>query len=305
MADETEQRETVPTYADPDWSLDELVAAKGGRRVAAVLPALNEEETVGHVIASLDWLRGKLLDDVLVVDGGSEDETVAAARAAGTRVVSTVEALPGVPLAGGKGEALWRSLGVVDSDFVVFIDTDLIDPDPTFASKLLGPLLTESSVHLVKGYYRRPLGSVDPSGGGRVTELVARPMLAALRPGLRTLLQPLAGEYAARTATLRSLEFAPGYGVEIGMVLDVYDRFGAQGLAQVNLGSRAHRNQPLTELAAMSRQIIHTMLTRSGMADSQEPLLVAQPGPSGLELVSRQLRLEGHPPMDEVLPAKS
>ena len=164
------------------------------------------------------------------------------------------------------------------------------------------PLLITDSAHLVKGYYRRPLGSADPSGGGRVTELVARPMLAALRPGLRTLLQPLAGEYAARTTTLRSLEFAPGYGVEIGMVLDVYDRFGAAGLAQVNLGTRAHRNQPLTELAAMSRQIIHTMLTRSGMADSQEPLLVAQAGPAGVELVPRQLRLEGHPPMDEMQP---
>lgn len=302
MTGETERPEQVPTYPEPRWSLDELVAAKAGRRVAAVLPALNEEATVGHVIESLDWLRGRLLDDVLVVDGGSEDGTAASARAAGARVVGTVEALPEVPLSGGKGEALWRSLGVVDSDFVVFIDADLIDPDPTFASKLLGPLLTESSVHLVKGYYRRPLGSADPSGGGRVTELVARPMLAALRPGLRTLLQPLAGEYAARTATLRSLEFAPGYGVEIGMVLDVYDRFGARGIAQVNLGSRAHRNQPLAELAAMSRQIIHTMLTRSAIPDSQEPLLAARLGPAGVELVARQLRLEGHPPMDEIRP---
>jgi glucosyl-3-phosphoglycerate synthase len=299
MTSSTEPHESVRTYADPSWSLDELVEAKAGRRVAAVLPALNEERTIAHVIASLAWLRGKLLDDVLVVDGGSADGTVPLAKEAGARVVTTVEALPGVPLVGGKGEALWRSLGIVDSDFVVFIDTDLIDPDPTFASKLLGPLLTNASTQLAKGYYRRPLGSSDPSGGGRVTELVARPMLAALRPGLRTLLQPLAGEYAARTATLRALEFAPGYGVEIGMVLDVYDRFGAAGLAQVNLGARAHRNQPLSELAAMSRQIIHTMLTRSGVADSQAPLLVAQAGQAGLELAERQLRLEGHPPMDE------
>ena len=140
-----------------------------------------------------------------------------------------------------------------------------------FVPKLLGPLLTAEGVHLVKGFYRRPLkvsGKEDANGGGRVTELVARPLLAALRPELMCLYQPLGGEYAGTRELLTAVPFAPGYGVEIGLLIDTYDRLGLDAIAQVNLGVRTHRNRPLTELASMSRQVIATLLSRCGVPDS-------------------------------------
>ena len=152
----------------------------------------------------------------------------------------------------------------------MFVDSDLIDPDPMFVPKLVGPLLTTEGVHLVKGFYRRPLkvsGSEDANGGGRVTELVAR-RCWPLRPELSCLLQPLGGEYAGTRELLTSVPFAPGYGVEIGLLVDTYDRLGLDAIAQVNLGVRAHRNRPLTELATMSRQVIATLLSRCGVPDS-------------------------------------
>ncbi|MDZ4268276.1 MAG: glucosyl-3-phosphoglycerate synthase, partial [Mycobacterium sp.] len=179
--------------------------------------------------------------------------------------------LPEVAPQPGKGEVLWRSLAVTTGDIVAFVDSDLLDPDPMFVPKRLGPLLTQDGVHLVKGFYRRPLkvsGSEDANGGGRVTELVARPLLAALRPELSCLYQPLGGEYAGTRELLTAVPFAPGYGVEIGLLVDAYDRLGLDGIAQVNLGVRTHRNRPLTELAAMSRQVIATLLSRCGVPDS-------------------------------------
>ena len=166
---------------------------------------------------------------------------------------------------------MWRSLAATTGDIVVFVDSDLIDPDPMFVPRLVGPLLTGDGMHLVKGFYRRPLkvsGGEDANGGGRVTELVARPLLAALRPELGCVLQPLGGEYAGTRELLTSVPFAPGYGVEIGLLIDTYDRLGLDAIAQVNLGVRAHRNRPLTELGAMSRQVIATLLSRCGIPDS-------------------------------------
>jgi glucosyl-3-phosphoglycerate synthase len=186
-------------------------------------------------------------------------------------VISREVALPEVAPQPGKGEVLWRSLAATTGDIIAFVDSDLIDPDPMFVPKLLGPLLTADGVHLVKGFYRRPLkvsGAEDANGGGRVTELVARPLLASLRPELNCVLQPLGGEYAGTRELLTSVPFAPGYGVEIGLLVDTYDRLGLDAIAQVNLGVRAHRNRPLTELASMSRQVIATLLSRCGITDS-------------------------------------
>ncbi|GFG75045.1 glucosyl-3-phosphoglycerate synthase [Mycobacterium botniense] len=259
------------SWGRPSWTVSELEATKAERTISVVLPALNEEDTIEAVIESISPLVGGLVDELIVLDSGSTDDTEIRAMAAGARVVSREQALPEVAPRPGKGEALWRSLAVTSGDIVVFVDSDLIDPHPMFVPWLVGPLLTGDGIHLVKSFYRRPLnvsGGDGATGGGRVTELVARPLLAALRPELGCVLQPLGGEYAATRELLMSLPFAPGYGVEIGLLIDTYDRLGLDAIAQVNLGVRAHRNRPLSELGAMSRQVIATLLSRCGIPDS-------------------------------------
>lgn len=168
----------IATWDRPAWTVAELVAAKGGRTVAVVLPALNEADTVAGVIESIMPLVGGLVDDLVVLDSGSTDDTAGVAQAAGARVVSREQALPQVPPVDGKGEVLWRSIAATTADIIVFIDADLVSPDPMFVPKLVGPILTCAGVELVKGYYRRPWRTAAQhleDGGGRVTELVARP----------------------------------------------------------------------------------------------------------------------------------
>lgn len=294
----------VRTWHDPAWTIEELVAAKAGRTVSVVLPALDEEGTVGGVVSSILPLTAGLVDELVVLDSGSRDRTARRAREAGARVVTREEAVPGVPPVPGKGDALWRGVAATHGDIVVFIDSDLIDPDPRYVPNLVGPLLTADGIHHVKGFYRRPLRineTEDPRGGGRVTELVARPMLAALRPELTAILQPLGGEYAATRELLASVPFAPGYGVEIGLLLDTYRRYGPSGLGQVNLSVRKHRNRDLMELGVMSRQIIGTMLRRCGIDDSGMPL--TQYFAQGDTFVPRtaELDLADRPPVDTVV----
>jgi glucosyl-3-phosphoglycerate synthase len=292
----------------PTWTMAELVAAKAGRTISVVLPALNEAETVAAVINTITPMLGRLVDELIVLDSGSTDDTEARALAAGARVVHREEALPEIAPQPGKGEALWRSLAATTGDIIVFIDSDLIDPDPMFVPRLVGPLLTEDGIHLVRGFYRRPLkvgDGEDANGGGRVTELVARPLLAALRPELGYVLQPLGGEYAGTRELLTAVPFAPGYGVEIGILIDTYDRFGLDAIAQVNLGVRTHRNRPLSELGPMSRQIIATLLTRCGIDDSGVGLTQFLPddpgqGPQGYRTKTSTVSLADRPPMNTV-----
>lgn len=296
------------SWSHPTWTVEELIAAKRGRTISVVLPALNEEETVGSVVETISPLLGALVDELIVLDSGSTDDTEICAISAGARVVSREQALPEVAPLPGKGEVLWRSLAATTGDIVVFVDSDLIDPDPMFVPRLVGPLLIAEGVQLVKGFYRRPLKvgtSSDANGGGRVTELVARPLLAALRPELGCVLQPLGGEYAGTRELLTSVPFAPGYGVEIGLLVDTYDRFGLDGIAQVNLGVRAHRNRPLTDLGAMSRQVIATLLSRCGVADSGVGL--TQFLPAGDEFTQRtsEVSLADRPPMVSLRPRLS
>jgi len=285
----------------PTWTLAELEAAKAGRTISVVLPALNEAETVGAVIDTITPMLGGLVDELIVLDSGSTEQTAAHASAAGAHVVNREDALPEIPPQPGKGEALWRSLAATTGDIIVFIDSDLIDPDPMFVPRLVGPLLTADGIHLVRGFYRRPLkvgDGEDANGGGRVTELVARPLLAALRPELGYVLQPLGGEYAGTRELLTSVPFAPGYGVEIGILIDTYDRFGLGAIAQVNLGVRTHRNRPLTELGPMSRQIIATLLTRCGIADSGVGLTQFIPDGDGYQTRASTVSLVDRPPMN-------
>jgi glucosyl-3-phosphoglycerate synthase len=258
------------TWQSPSWTLEDLLRAKGSRTVSVVLPALNEEATVADVIASVRPYLGNLVDELVVVDSGSTDRTVEVSLAAGARVVRRDEVLPELEPVPGKGEVLWRSLAATTGDLLVFLDSDLIDPDPEFTPRLLGPMLLEPDVHLVKGFYRRPLTSEGTagSGGGRVTELMARPLLSTLRPELTGVIQPLGGEYAGTRELLEAVPFASGYGVEIGLLLDAHAIVGLNGIAQVNLGVRRHRNQPLRALGLMARQILGTALSRCGMLPS-------------------------------------
>ena len=301
-ADEQGRWSATHTWERPDWTVDELVAAKGGRTVSVVLPALNEEATVADVIASIRPLVGTLVDELIVLDSGSTDATAERARAAGATVISREEAVPGVEPVPGKGEVLWRSIAATTGDLIAFVDSDLIDPDPMFVPKMLGPLLLDPGIQLVKGYYRRPLrtgGTHDANGGGRVTELVARPLLASQKPALSAVLQPLGGEYAGTREMLSSVPFAPGYGVEIGLLIDTYDRYGLAGIGQVNLGVRTHRNRPLVELGVMSRQIVGTLMRRCGIGDSEVGLTQFTAEPDG-SFTSRttEVSLDDRPPMN-------
>lgn len=258
------------TWQSPQWTVDELAEARGSRTVSVVLPALDEERTVGGVVRSVLPLVGSVVDECVVLDSGSVDGTVREAGAAGARVVRRGDVLPDLPPRPGKGEVLWRSLAATTGDVLVFLDSDLVDPDPGFVAALLGPVLTVPGVHLVKGFYRRPLrleNDETGAGGGRVTELMARPLLSALRPELTAVVQPLGGEYALTRQFAESVPFAAGYGVEIGLLLDGYARYGLAGLAQVNLGIRKHRNRSLAQLGVMSRQILGTALARCGVVE--------------------------------------
>jgi glucosyl-3-phosphoglycerate synthase len=310
----TEQWFADRTFQYPDWTVDQLVAAKAGRRVSVVLPALDEEATVGSIVAAILPLAcgsTPLVDELVVVDSGSTDRTIEVAAAAGARVVRRGDVLPHLVPLPGKGEVLWRSLAATCGDVVVFIDSDLVDFDPGFVPSLLGPILTLPDVALVKGFYRRPLRLETPDaespdhGGGRVTELLARPLLAALRPELSGVVQPLGGEYAATRALLESVPFAPGYGVEIGLLLDTHTRLGLAGLAQVNLGVRKHRNRSLLQLGAMARQILGAALRRcpgeGAPVDSGAPLTqFLQVGGEWLPS-STQVEATERPPMRELL----
>jgi glucosyl-3-phosphoglycerate synthase len=263
------------TWQRPVWDVEQLVATKAGRRVSVVLPALDEQDTVGHVVSAILPLtvgREPLVDELVVVDSGSLDTTARVAERAGARVVRREDVLSDYEPRPGKGEVLWRSLAATAGDLLVFLDSDLVGCESGFVPALLGPLLTLSEPVLVKGFYQRPWRSCRPTGdeqGGRVTELLARPLLSALCPKLSGVVQPLAGEYAARRAFLESVPFAAGYGVEIGLLLDAYAAHGLGGLAQVNLGVRRHRHHELPRLGVMARQVLDAALRRCG--DGQVP----------------------------------
>jgi glucosyl-3-phosphoglycerate synthase len=258
-----------------DWPLAEVLGAKqaAGASVSVVLPALNEEGTVGAIVAAIRAElvdEHALVDELIVIDSGSEDRTTEVALAAGAKVVHRDEILPHLPAARGKGEVLWRSLLVSSGDLVVFLDADLERFRPEIVVGLVGPLLADPSVELVKGLYDRPLAagrSVLPAGGGRVTELVARPLLNLHWPELAGVVQPLAGEYAARRSLLEQLPFPYGYGVEIALLIDTLQLAGLEAIAQVDLGTRHHRHQDDAALGRMAAQVLQAATGRIGRTE--------------------------------------
>ena len=252
-----------------DWPAAEVVAAKREHRVAVVIPARDEEQTIADVVTQIrrDLVVGlPLVDELVVMDSLSTDHTAKVAAEAGAVVHSVADVRPELGVRAGKGEALWKSLFVTSADVLVFIDADLTDWGPHFVTGLVGPLLAAESTLLVKGFYDRQLdfGEGVAAEGGRVTELVARPWLALNRPELSAVVQPLAGEWAVRRSHIEHLAIPVGYGIEIATLIDTADRAGVDAIAQVDLGRRGHRHQNLHDLGAMAYELLAVAERRNG-----------------------------------------
>jgi len=257
-------------HADEFTDLHQLLALKRqqGVSISVALPALNEEGTVGNVIhtvksALMDAVP--LLDEIVLMDSDSTDRTRQIAAELGVPVHIHQQTLPQYGARRGKGEALWKSLYTTRGDILVWVDTDIANIHPRFVYGLLGPLLVNPRLQFVKGFYRRPLrvgDRIQAGGGGRVTELTARPLINLFYPELSGVIQPLSGEYGGRRRALECLPFSSGYGVEIGLLIDVLENFGLDALAQVDLLERVHHNQPLESLSKMSFAIIQTVIRK-------------------------------------------
>ncbi|MBU6329822.1 MAG: glucosyl-3-phosphoglycerate synthase [Acidobacteria bacterium] len=287
----------IRTHAASEFPLDALVGAKGATTVSVCIPARNEEPTVGAIV---DTIRTDLVDalglvdEIVVIDDHSTDATAARATAAGARVVRAAEVLGEFGAGHGKGEALWKSLFASTGDIVIWCDADVRDFDTGFITGLLGPLLTDPAVGFVKGFYERPDdGTVR--GGGRVTELVARPMLTLLLPELAGIVQPLSGEYGGRRSVLEQVPFVEAYGVDIAMLIDIATRFGVGAIAQVDLGRRVHRNRPLHELSPMAAQVMQAALRRLAPGLAADHALLNPP-----DLVPIEITYRERPPLIEV-----
>ncbi|CAN7302077.1 glucosyl-3-phosphoglycerate synthase [Knoellia sp. LjRoot47] len=301
-------------YRASDWSAEALLERKGDRTVSVVVPAKDEESTVAAVVQRIitDFVRpdgGGLVDEVVVIDSDSTDRTAQVAREAGAVVHSAKAIRPDLGSVPGKGEALWKSQLVTSGDLVAFVDADLVDWGTHFVTGLLAPLLVDDDVQLVKAVYDRPM--IDATGreeetGGRVTELVARPWLALHRPGLAGIVQPLSGEWAIRREAFESYAVPVGYGVEIAALLDTFDRFGVEGIAQVDLGRRTHRHHRHDTLGLMAVQVLAAADRRRGVttggADPESTVALTQyaRGAEGFEPLVTEVGTGERPPAHTV-----
>lgn len=255
---------TAHTFTHRDFSSEALAKARTGT-VSVCLPARDEARTIGQIIRSLLPLLDCGLVDQLVVVDDSRDGTAEIARALGAEVHLQSDLMPELGPPRGKGDAMWRSLAVLRGELICFLDADSESFGPHFAYGLLGPLITQPEISFVKGFYRRPfrIGETTfPDGGGRVTELTARPLLNLFYPELAGIEQPLAGEMAARRSLLERLPFVTGYGVDIALLIDAYEAVGLPGLAQVDLDVRQNAHQPLRDLGPMAYAVLHAVATR-------------------------------------------
>ena len=287
----------VRTYHHEDFDARSLADAKGDHVISVCLPARDEAATVGHIV---ELVRRELIeqlplvDEVVVVDDHSSDDTARVAADAGARVVRGADVLPDLAPGRGKGDALWKSLYEAEGDLIVWCDADVTDFTAAFVVGLVGPLVTRPEVSFVKGFYDRP---VDPGrdGGGRVTELVARPLVAVLFPHLAAVVQPLGGEYAGRRALLERLPFVEGYGVDLGLLVDVAADAGVDAIAQVDLGTRRHRNRGLDELGPQALAILQVALARAGLGPDEAATVLARPGGEAVTVELRE-----RPPLVDV-----
>jgi glucosyl-3-phosphoglycerate synthase len=286
---------SMPTSRDPwDWferrtfhheryaDASELVRAKDERAltVSVCLPTKDEADTVGDIVRTIreelvDAVP--LVDEIAVIDSASTDGTQVAAAEAGAVVHQDADILPQVEPYGGKGDALWKSLFVLKGDLICFIDADIRSFDARFVRGLLGPLLLEDGVRFAKAFYERPIqqgADLAPTGGGRVTELMARPVVNLFFPELAAVIQPLSGEYAGTRELLESLPFLSGYGVELGLLVDIVAKHGLDAIAQVDLDHRIHRNHPLQSVGRMAFGVLEAAIMKlreSGRLELREP----------------------------------
>lgn len=302
-------------HADEFSNLREMVELKKQQEVtiSLALPALNEEETVGKVIRTMKkelMQRFPLLDEIVLIDSNSTDRTREIAKKEGVPVYIHQELLSDMEPRRGKGEALWKSLLVTKGDIIVWIDTDIVNIHPRFVYGIIGPLLINSNVQLVKGFYRRPLKvgqKMQAGGGGRVTELTARPLLNLFYPELSGVVQPLSGEYGGRRKALEQVTFYSGYGVETGLLIDIFEKFHLESIAQVDLLERIHHNQHLEALSKMSFAIIQTVIRklekrfgRAVLEDVNRSMKMIRHDNKGYFLDVEQIAEHERPPMIEV-----
>jgi len=252
------------------WDIKYLVEEKQrqGLRISLCLPTLNEEKTVGQEIIILKAEladRYPLIDEIAVIDSGSTDRTCEIAASFGAEVYTAADCLKEEGEQRGKGENLWKALYLLDGDIICYVDSDIRNIHPRFVYGLVGPLITNADVHYVKAFYDRPLafsGGLRPTGGGRVTEILIRPLFSLFFPELAAILQPLSGEYAGRRSILEQIPFPVGYGVETAMLIDIYERLGLDAFAQTDLDRRIHRNQETIALGRMAFGVLRTFMSR-------------------------------------------
>ncbi|UUP14725.1 glucosyl-3-phosphoglycerate synthase [Aeromicrobium wangtongii] len=297
------------TYRADQFDAATLVAAKGGRGISVLIPAKDEAATIGPIVTTLRtelMQQCALVDEIIVIDSHSADDTAAIARDAGAQVFHVDDLLPELGGRPGKGEAMWKALAVMSGDIGVYLDADVEDFTADFVTGLVGPLLLEEDLAFVKAFYDRPWSSGPPrsSGGGRVTELVARPLILERAPRLAGFVQPLAGECAFRADVLRSIPFVSHYGVDIGLMIDVERREGLAAMAQVDLGLRRHRHQDLAALSAMTQHVRAAFDLRAepdgpGVVESTA-VVFARVG-SRMQMSERTVTTAERPPMRDVL----
>jgi glucosyl-3-phosphoglycerate synthase len=287
---------------------------KKNLKISLCLPTLNEEKTIAKEIIILKselMTRYPLLDEIVVVDSGSTDKTREIARAYGADVYEATEILPQLEPYKGKGENLWKALYITKGDIIIYLDADIKNIHHRFAYGLLGPLLLYDHIKFVKAFYDRPISigknKIRPTGGGRVTELVIRPLFSLFFPDLTQLIQPLSGEYAGFREVFERIPFPIGYGVETSMNIDIYQKWGLEVMAQVDLERRIHRNQDTKALGRMAFVILKTFINRKirlGLINLKEELFdeMIQYNLVNDKYQADVLKIEGHerPPMIEI-----
>ena len=297
------------------WDLMALVREKEkqGLKVSLCIPTLNEEKTIGKEIVMFKSelvTRYPLLDEIAVIDSGSTDNTRDVAAAFGADVHLAADILPEMGAKQGKGENLWKAVYQLQGDIIVYVDADIKNIHPRVAYGLVAPLIYRPEIKYVKAFYERPLAfsrGVRPAGGGRVTEILVRPLFSLFFPDLTAVIQPLSGEYAVRRSVLEQIAFPIGYGVETAHLIDVYTRWGIEAFGQTDLDQRVHRNQPTRDLGRMAFGILQTFMSRAeklglctNVSDISPVLRQFQAKNKVYEQVEHVIREEDRPPMIEV-----